>query len=71
MRENAKLHYFSFHGEHHCNKHFIPLGPSSGLVKSREGLPNMLPTNIMTTILSIRLKYYKNNDSHFLESLTR
>jgi hypothetical protein len=30
-----------------CNKPFIPLGISSGRVKSRKSLTEMLPTNIM------------------------
>ena len=30
-----------------CNKPFKPLGIPSGRVKSREGLTEMLPTNIM------------------------
>jgi hypothetical protein len=29
-----------------CNKPFEPLGLPSGRVKSREGLPEMIPTNI-------------------------
>jgi hypothetical protein len=31
-----------------CNKPFKPLGLHSGRVKSREGLPEMIPTNIQT-----------------------
>jgi hypothetical protein len=31
-----------------CNKPFKPLGLPSGRVKSREGLPEMIPTNIET-----------------------
>jgi hypothetical protein len=30
-----------------CNKPFNPLGLPSGRVKSREGLTEMIPTNIM------------------------
>jgi len=30
-----------------CNKPFKPVGLSSGRVKFREGLPEMIPTNIM------------------------
>jgi hypothetical protein len=30
-----------------CNKPFKPLGLPSGRVKSREGLPELIPTNIM------------------------
>jgi hypothetical protein len=30
-----------------CNKPFKPLGLPSGRVKSREGLPRMVPTNIL------------------------
>jgi hypothetical protein len=29
-----------------CNKRFKPLGLPSGRVKSREGLPEIIPTNI-------------------------
>jgi len=31
-----------------CNKPFRPLGLPRGQVKSREGLPEMIPTNIET-----------------------
>jgi hypothetical protein len=31
-----------------CNKPFKPLGLPSGRVKSREGLPEIIPTNIET-----------------------
>jgi hypothetical protein len=31
-----------------CNKSFKPLGLPSGRVKSREGLPEMIPINIET-----------------------
>jgi hypothetical protein len=31
-----------------CNKPFKPLGLRRGRVKSREGLPEMIPTNIET-----------------------
>jgi hypothetical protein len=30
-----------------CNKPFKPLGLPSGRMKSREGLPRMIPTNIL------------------------
>jgi hypothetical protein len=40
-----------------CNKHFKPLGLPSGRVKSREGLPEMIPTNI--------LKHYVVNKKKF------
>jgi hypothetical protein len=36
-----------------CNKPFKPLGPPSGRVKSREGLPWMIPTNIMQKFMFI------------------
>jgi hypothetical protein len=43
-------HKSSFVGEtiafNICNKPFKPLGLPSGRVKSREGLPEMIPTNI-------------------------
>jgi len=35
-----------------CNKPFKPLGLPSGRVKSREGLPEMIPTNI-------EIRYYQ------------
>jgi hypothetical protein len=53
-----------------CNKPFKPLGILRGRVKSHEGLTGMIPINIVPTMLSIRLKCYKNNDSHSLASLT-
>jgi hypothetical protein len=40
-------------------------------VKSREGLPRMIPTNIIPTILSPRMQHHKNNGSHSLASLTK
>jgi len=44
-------HKSSFEGEtiafSICNKPFKPLGLPSGRVKSREGLPGMIPTNIL------------------------
>lgn len=33
-----------------CNKPFKPIGLPSGQVKSREGLPEMIPTNIEVLI---------------------
>jgi hypothetical protein len=38
-----------------CNKLFKPLGLPSGRVKSREGLPELIPTNIVPTMLSPRM----------------
>ena len=40
-----------------CNKPFKPLGLPSGRVKSREGLPEMLPTNI-------EMPYYHLSENH-------
>jgi hypothetical protein len=54
-----------------CNKHFKPIGLPSGRVKSREGLPKMIPTNIVPTMLSSRMQHQKNNGSHSLASLTK
>jgi hypothetical protein len=54
-----------------CNKLFKPLGLPSGRVKSREGLPEMIPTNIVPTMLSPRMQHHKNNGSHSLASLTK
>jgi hypothetical protein len=54
-----------------CNKSFKPLSFPRGRVKPNESLPEMLPINIIPIILSIRLKYHKNNDSYSLESFTR
>jgi hypothetical protein len=39
-----------------CNKPFKPLGLPSGRVKSREGLPEMILTNIEMLALSIEQK---------------
>jgi hypothetical protein len=54
-----------------CNKPFKPIGLLSGRVKSREGLPGMMPTNIVPAMLFIRLKWHKNHGSHSLASLTK
>jgi hypothetical protein len=54
-----------------CNKPFKPLELPSGRVKSREGLPGMIPTNIFPTMLSPKMQQYKNNGSHLLASLTK
>jgi hypothetical protein len=54
-----------------CNKPFKPLGLPSGRVKSREGLPVMIPTNIVLTMLSSRMHHHKNNGSYSLVSLTK
>jgi hypothetical protein len=40
-------------------------------VKSREGLPGMIPTNNFPTMLSLRMQHHKNNGSHSLASLTK
>jgi hypothetical protein len=53
------------------NKPFKPLGLPSERVKSREGLPGMIPTNIVPIILSSRMQHHKNNGSHSLASLTK
>jgi hypothetical protein len=52
-----------------CNKHFKSLGLPSRQVKSHEGLPKIIPTNIMQIMLSKRVKYHQNYDSHSLASL--
>jgi hypothetical protein len=54
------------------NKPFKPIGLPSGRVKSNKGLPEMIPTNIMQKfMLSKRVKFDNNNDSHSLAILTR
>jgi len=54
-----------------CNKLFKPLGIPRERVKSREGLPEMIPTNIVPTMLSPRMQLHKNNGSYSLASLTK
>jgi hypothetical protein len=54
-----------------CNKPFKLLGLPNGRVKSREGLPGMIPTNIVPTMLFQRMQHHKINDSHSLASLTK
>jgi hypothetical protein len=54
-----------------CNKPFKPLGLPSGRVKSRVGLPVMIPTNIIPTMLSPRMQHHENNGSHSLASLRK
>jgi hypothetical protein len=39
-----------------CNKPFKPLGLPSGRVKSREGLPEMIPTNILKHYVIVKTK---------------
>jgi hypothetical protein len=56
---------FNFH------KPFKLLGLLSGQVKSRESLPKLIPTNIVPTMLSPRMRHHKNNGSHSLASLTK
>jgi hypothetical protein len=50
-QNQSKKHKFAVVGEtiafSICNKSFKPLGLHSGQVKSREGLPRMIPTNIL------------------------
>ena len=46
------------------NKSFKPLGIRSGQVKSHGGLIEMIPTNIVSTILLKRMKLHTNNDSY-------
>jgi hypothetical protein len=55
-----------------CNKPFKPVGLSSGRVKSREGLPEMIRTNIMQDNVIHKIEVsQKKNDSHSLASLTK
>jgi hypothetical protein len=41
-----------------CNKPIKPLGLPSGRVKSREGLPKMVPTNTEALMLLTRKKIF-------------
>jgi len=43
-----------------CNKHFKPLGLPSGRVKSREGLPEMIPTNIEVLNYQLSKNHHSN-----------
>jgi hypothetical protein len=52
-----------------CNKPFKPLEIFRRLVKSREGLIEMLPTNYVTNMLSRRIRNHINNVVHLLTSL--
>jgi hypothetical protein len=47
-----------------CNKPFKPLGIPRGQVKSREGLTEMIPTNIVSAMLLKRIKFHTNHGSH-------
>jgi hypothetical protein len=63
-----------------CNKHFKPLGLPSGRVKSREGLPGMIPTNILKHYVvekqestqthgsDIMSKFNKLNNTHIIKT---
>jgi hypothetical protein len=55
-----KKHKSSFVGEtiafSVCNKPFKPLGLPRGRVKSREGLPEMIPTNILEHYVVVKTK---------------
>jgi hypothetical protein len=46
-----------------CNKPFKPLGLPSGRVKSREGLPEMIPTNI--EVLNYQLSKNPHSNTWF------
>jgi hypothetical protein len=54
-----------------CNKPFKPIGLLSRRLKSREGLQEMTPTNIMQDHVIHKIEVAKNNDSHSLVSLTK
>jgi hypothetical protein len=43
-----------------CNKPFKPLGLPSGRVKSREGLPGMIPTNILKHYVVEKQEFHTN-----------
>ena len=47
-----------------CNKPFKPLGIPKGRVKSREGLTEMIPTNIIGGMSLKRIKFHTNHGSH-------
>jgi hypothetical protein len=44
-----------------CDKPFKPLGITSGRVKSREGLTEMMPTSIANAMLLKRMKFHTKN----------
>jgi hypothetical protein len=54
-----------------CNKPFKPLGHRSERLKSHEGFPRVIPTNIVPTMLSPKMQHHKNNGSHSLANLTK
>jgi hypothetical protein len=43
-----------------CNKPFKPLGLPSGRVKSHEGLPGMIPTNISKHYVVDKQEFHTN-----------
>jgi hypothetical protein len=48
-----------------CNKPFKPLGLSSGRVKSREGFPGMIPTNILKHYVIVKQRIFtQTHDTH-------
>ena len=53
------------------NKSFKPLGIPRGRVKFCEGLTRMILTNIVTTILFLKMQHHKNHGSHSLANLTK
>jgi hypothetical protein len=53
------------------NKSFKPLSILRGRVKSREGITWMIPTNIVTIMLSLWMQHNKNHGSPLLANLTK
>jgi hypothetical protein len=47
-----------------CNEPFKPLGLPSGRVKSREGLPEMIPTNILKHYVVDKQRFPHKHMSH-------
>jgi hypothetical protein len=68
-------HKSSFVGEtiafNICNKPFKPLGLPSGRVKSREGLLEMIPTNIETLCCEQERIFYTNHGSYVIGMLKK
>ena len=54
-----------------CNKPFKAQGISSGRVKSREGLPAMIPTNILSTMLLKNWDFHTNHGSYIVTMLNK
>jgi hypothetical protein len=51
-----------------CNKPFKPLGLFRGRVKSREGLPEMIPTKILKHYLVVKTKTSIQTHGYYITS---